>query len=131
MARAELVGYPTGRWDADRTRRIIESRTIQAALVSFNRAILFEPDNVTARYRLGLIALGKDDFQDAILQLKRAQEAAPAHRGIRKVLGYVYTWTGQLGPAFELLVQVPEAQNETSLGFQLKWPFACPKSRID
>lgn len=112
MARAELAGYPTGRWDIDRTRRVIESLPVQAAMASFNRSIQLEPDNVTARSRLGLIAFGKGDFQAAILQLKRANESAPSHRGIRKVLGYVYTWTGQLDSALELLVQVPEAQNE-------------------
>jgi thioredoxin-like negative regulator of GroEL len=110
MAREELVGYPNGRWDADRNREVNESQPVQAALFSFNQSIQLDPDNVTARYRMGLIEIGKGDLQAALLQLKRANELAPAHRGIRKVLGYIYTWTGQLDPALELLVQVPEAQ---------------------
>jgi hypothetical protein len=112
MARVELEGYPTGKWDAERTQAVIESNAVRSARIAFDRSLKINPNNATAHYRLGLIAVGEGDFAAAVLQLEHGYRAAPGHPGIRKVLGYCYTWNGAPEQALELLTQVPEARNE-------------------
>ena len=36
----------------------------------------------------------------------------PGHRGIKKSLGYAYTWLGEFDKAFALLEQIPESRTE-------------------
>jgi tetratricopeptide (TPR) repeat protein len=107
MARVQLAGFPTGRWE--------ESQDLQALAPAeklFDRALQFDPQDRTAHYRLGLIAMLRYDFDEAAAHLELAHLASPSHRGIRKSLGYSYVWSGDYGRAEPLLSQLSEVHKE-------------------
>ena len=90
MARVELDGWPTGKWDDGSNVALLEP-----AEGLFHQALSFNPNNRTANHRLGLIAMLKRDFPTAISYLEPAYQIDLDHRGIRKSLGYSYLWSGQ------------------------------------
>ncbi len=107
MARVDLADFPSGQWD--------EGENLPALAWSigyFKEALSFDPHNQTALYRLGLIALLQRDFPEALTQLEGAYQAGPAHRGVRKKLGYAYVWAGDFERAKMLLAEIPEAGRE-------------------
>ena len=93
-----------------------ESRALQPklkpALEPFNKALTYNPNNLTALYRQGIYAYNGNDFEKAKTYLQSAHTQNPDHRGIQKLLGYTYTWTGEALKAKELLVNIPEAGEE-------------------
>jgi hypothetical protein len=108
MARVELAGWPeTARWQSD-----FDAAEFLPAVALLNRALQFAPNNVTANYRLGLVAAKQGYETEAVSRWSQANQAAPSHRGVRKVLGYAYVWQGQLDLAAELLSDIPEAKSE-------------------
>jgi len=109
MARAELSGWPARGWDEGRP--LFELAPAEA---SFNQALRLDPNNQTARYRLGLVAALKDDYATAAAHLDKAYQADGTHRGVRKVLGYLYVWMGRSAEALPLLSGLPEAGHEMS-----------------
>ena len=104
MARVELSGWPAVMWEEKEVRAELAS-----AEALFNQALQLEADNRIARYHLGLIEGRKGDYAAAITHLEKAYQANPAHRGARKVLGYLYVWEGRLDEAVPLLVTIAEA----------------------
>ena len=52
------------------------------------------------------------NFPTAVSHLEMAYAQDENHRGIKKALGYSYTWSGQFNKALGLLVDIPEAKNE-------------------
>ncbi len=108
MARVELAGWPeTARWQSD-----FDLAELEPAEALFNQALQVAPDSITANYRLGLIAAKRGNETEAVARWRQANQAAPSHRGVRKVLGYAYVWQGQLDDAAELLSDIPEAKSE-------------------
>ncbi|MBI3243354.1 MAG: O-antigen ligase family protein [Chloroflexi bacterium] len=108
MARVELAGWPeTVRWQSD-----FDLTELRPAETLFNQALQFAPGNVTANYRLGLIAAKQGNETEAVARWSLANQTSPSHRGIRKVLGYAYVWQGRLDQAIVLLNDIPEAKNE-------------------
>jgi Flp pilus assembly protein TadD len=81
----------------------------------FNKALEHDPANRTAHHRLGLISMLRQDFEAAVADLEPALAADPAHRGIRKSLGYSYAWNGELDRAYPLLVALPEVTDEMAV----------------
>jgi hypothetical protein len=75
----------------------------------FEKALLLEPGNQTANYRLGLLAYRKGDYLTACPYLEKAHEADPGNRGIIKKLGYSYVWSGEIDQAEKFLMEIPEA----------------------
>ncbi|MGD8753435.1 MAG: O-antigen ligase family protein [Anaerolineales bacterium] len=114
MARVELADFPSGEWD-DGSH--IEALSPAADL--YRRALQLNPDNRTAHHRLGLIAMLRRDFSNSVTQLDRAHELDPGHRGVRKALGYSYTWAGQPEEAIAMLAKIPEAKQEMSI--YIRW----------
>jgi O-antigen ligase len=110
MGRSELAEWPTGEWD-DGSR----VRTLVPAEALFNKALEHDPANRTAHHRLGLISMLRQDFEAAVADLEPALAADPAHRGIRKSLGYSYAWNGELDRAYPLLVALPEVTDEMAV----------------
>ena len=107
MSQAELKDFPTGEWSqADSVP------SLEKAEITFRSALRHDPENQTANYRLGLIAMLRQDFETAVENLEIAYGQAPAHRGIIKSLGYCYVWLGEMDEAQALLRQIPEAQHE-------------------
>jgi O-antigen ligase len=107
MARHELAGWPLGKWNAD-----TDLSGYAPAVDFFTRALSANPDNATAHYRLGLIALQGRQFETAQAHLERAFRQNPDHRGVRKSLAYVYVWNDHPLKAFQLLMDIREAEHE-------------------
>ncbi len=79
-------------------------QTLRAQAVTyFDRALAINPDQPTANYRLGQMALDAQNFDQAITLLARAQARQPDNQAVLKALGLAYVWTGQLDRAESLL----------------------------
>jgi len=107
MARVELAGFPTGKWD-DGSR----NELLAPAERYFEIALKLDEGNLTARHRLGLIAKTRGDFQAAVALPAGAYVDAPTHRGIRKALGFSYVWSGDFYKASLLFKDLPETKRE-------------------
>jgi tetratricopeptide (TPR) repeat protein len=110
LARAELVGWPTNKWDTGE-----DLQRFDAATALFEQALAVDSQNRTANHRLGMIAMVKRDYETAVFHLEQAQAAADSHRGITKSLGYSYVWNNQLDQAAETLLKIPESRAEMSV----------------
>ncbi|MCA9901419.1 MAG: hypothetical protein H6654_01155 [Ardenticatenaceae bacterium] len=110
LAKAELVRWPTNRWD---TGEDLERFT--AATTRFERALAIDPQNRTAQHRLGLIAMVARDYETAVAHLEAAQSQTNGYRGLTKSLGYSYAWLGQFNLASETLTPISEARAEMSV----------------
>lgn len=110
LARAELVGWPTGQWDTGQhLERFAEAEAL------FEQALGLDPDNRTAHHRLGVMAMVAREYETAVTQLEQARDRAGSHRGLLKSLGYSYVWLGQYEQAAHLLANFPEARNEMAI----------------
>ena len=107
MSRLQLANWPTGEWET-----VEDARQYAPTAADFERALEANPANRTANYRLGLIRMGEQNFQDAVPYLERAYAVSPGHRGVRKTLGYCYVWLGEFDRAEALLQAFPEARPE-------------------
>jgi hypothetical protein len=110
MARVELVDWPTNEWADGRYIPALESSE-----KLFRQALETYPNNRTALYRLGMIAILRRDFETAVAHLETALQADNSHIGIRKSLAYSYLWAGQFDDAQSLLATIPEARNELKI----------------
>ncbi len=107
MSKAELRGFPTNKFEA-----LAERDAFEHFEGYFFQALSQDPENITANYRLGLLASQKGDFSTAVTYLEEAYQGNNHHRGIRKALGYNYAWDAQPGQAAEILKGIPEAKQE-------------------
>jgi tetratricopeptide (TPR) repeat protein len=107
MAQVELRDFPANRWMG--TEMVPALGKAQNLL---RAAVRYDASNLTANYRLGMIAMQGQDFEEASSYLETAHRLAPEHRGIIKSLGYCYVWLGRLEEAETLLLQIPEANKE-------------------
>jgi len=107
MAQVELDDFPSGKWqDGSKLPRLA------AAEALLTRANQIDPRNVTASYRLGLIAMLRRDYVTAQGYLENAHALDPGQRGVLKALGYCYVWLGDYERAGRLFSALPEAKNE-------------------
>ncbi len=107
MSRVQLSDFPTGAWESGQRLPALAS-----AQAHFLQALQLQPNQRTANHRLGLLALERRDFIQVAAYLETALQSSPGHRGIRKTLGYTYTWLGNYDQALELLKTIPEAGQE-------------------
>lgn len=107
MAQVELADWPLDRWTAGEYVAALAPLAAQ-----FTAVVEADPANVTAQYRLGLLAMGRWEWETAVAHLQIAHETAPTHRGIRKNLGYSAVWSGNFEQAASLLADIPETQAE-------------------
>ena len=107
MSRTELSNFPSGQWAT--VEMVPQLKLAEASLRS---ALLYNPENQTANYRLGMISLLRQDFRPAVKNLVKAYHQAPEHRGIIKNLGYSYAWLGDIDKARFYLDGIPEAHSE-------------------
>jgi len=110
MSRLELVNWPQDQWNANPD---VTPLAHSASL--FKEALAFNPDERTALHRLGLISMQRRDFSAARLDLERAFNIDPDHRGIRKSLGYAYVWDSNLENAGLMLQGIDEAEKEMEI----------------
>jgi tetratricopeptide (TPR) repeat protein len=114
MAQVELADFPSGRWqDGSQIPALAEAEAL------LNRAFELDPENVTASYRLGLIAMLRRDYPAAQYYLEFTYAKDPGHHGLRKALGYSYAWLGDFEQAGELLRVTRGARAE--LGTYIWW----------
>jgi len=107
MAKMELAEWPQDQWDANPDIGRLEFPQQQ-----FDKAINLNPGQRTAWHRSGLIAGQGRNFETAQKELEGAYQIDPDHRGIKKSLGYVYAWNGEIEQAVLTLKGVDEAQDE-------------------
>jgi lipopolysaccharide biosynthesis regulator YciM len=107
FAQAQLAAFPTGEWSTGE-----EAPVLETTRPLFERALALDRRNVTAHYRLGLLAGLERDFDRAAAHLAAAYAADAGHRGVQKALAYTYVWLGQLERAQPLLAALPEARRE-------------------
>ena len=84
----------------------------QEAEMHYRRAIEIDPDDRTARQRLGLMMVDEGRFDEAVDHLQRAWEANPENTTTRKALGLAYVWVGDLERARPLLQTIPGIVDE-------------------
>lgn len=107
MAKRDLADWPTGEWNSNP-----EVGQLVSAQILFNEAISRQSNQRTAWHRLGLISAQSRNFVQAQDELVEAYKIDPNHRGIRKSLGYVYAWNGEVDHAANLLEGIEEARDE-------------------
>ena len=107
LAHGELVDWPHNSWDYE-----IPAVNLKKARQQSLKALALNANDVTAQYRLGLMALYEQDFTQAVLYLQAAYRARPTHRGIQKALGYSLAWAGKTAVAADILRTIPEAAQE-------------------
>lgn len=107
LAQGQLAGWPPNSWDYD-----IPAANLEKARQQSLQALDLDAGDVTAQYRLGMMALYEQDFAEAARYLQAAHEARPTHRGIRKMLGYSLAWGGRTAVAADMLRSIPEAAQE-------------------
>ncbi len=110
MSRIELMNWPINKWnDNPDVAPLIKAENL------FYTTLINNPNQRTARHRLGLVAMQERDFMRAQYELERAYDIDPEHRGIRKALGYTYVWMGNLNDAAMMLIGVHEAESEMEI----------------
>jgi O-antigen ligase len=107
MAKRDLVDWPSGEWKSNP-----DVSELVSAQILFEEAIARQRNQRTAWHRLGLISAQSRNFDQAQDALLEAYKIDPNHRGIRKSLGYVYAWNGELDQAAGVLEGIEEARDE-------------------
>lgn len=107
MSRYVLSESPSAGWQDP-----LDLEALTPAIDSFKLSLLENPNNVTANFRLGRIAMTQRDFATARIFLEKAFAADPNHRGVHKALGYCYAWLGMREESVKLLNTIPEARSE-------------------
>jgi tetratricopeptide (TPR) repeat protein len=107
MSRWELKNWPQDQWNDNP-----DVSPLEPAELKFEQALTYSSRQRTASHRLGLISMQRRDFDTAQIELGRAYEIDPKHRGIRKSLGYAYVWGDRLQRARLLLDEIDEAKQE-------------------
>lgn len=116
MAQVELAHFPSGQWDDGS-----EIARLAAAERMFESSVRLNARQITAYYRLGLIAMLRRDYEEAVNQLQLAYEQNTRHIGIRKALGYSYAWSGNVEQGIKLLSQAPFVNQELN-AYGSWWP---------
>ena len=107
MAQTELADWPASGWDdGSNTGKFQDSEPL------FQRSLASNATNQTAHHRLGLIAMQRRNFDEAVTYLQAAWQLDDDHPGICKALAYSYVWSGNIDLAHDLLVHVPDSETE-------------------
>jgi O-antigen ligase len=87
----------------------------QQAIDHYRCAVQIDPDNRTARQRLGLMLVEAARFGEGVEHLEIAWQADPGNTTTRKALGLAYVWVGELERAQPLLQDVPDIVEELNV----------------
>lgn len=107
MSHKDLSEWPFKEWNSN-----TDVSGYESAERDFVQSVELDPYQRTAWHRMGLISLQARNFNQAIAELENALIYDPMHRGIRKNLGYAYTWVGADDKALSLLNDISEAAGE-------------------
>jgi tetratricopeptide (TPR) repeat protein len=96
QTRAELSAYQWPRWNVQDEVRRAAGTDLEPAVEQFRSALWRDPMNVTARRRLGQIALSRGEYGPALEHLEAASAGAPDERPTRQLLGEARAVTGNV-----------------------------------
>jgi O-antigen ligase len=85
---------------------------LHLAKAHYNKALSCAPGNHTARQRLGRLAVEASRYEEGVVHLEVAHQAAPSSFASRKALGLAYVWVGRLDEAEPLLRGVKDIVQE-------------------
>jgi O-antigen ligase len=106
------VELPSVKFDHAPPAQVRRAVNLQTAEDLYGMALAIDRHNRLAHARMGIIALDRLEFEQAVDELELAYEADPRHRATLKALGLAYVWTGQPNKAMVLLEQIPDAETE-------------------
>ena len=85
---------------------------LHLAKAHYDKAIRCAPGNHTARQRLGRLAVDAGHYEEGVVHLELAYQAAPSSFATRKALGLAYVWVGRLDEAEPLLRGIKDIVQE-------------------
>ncbi|MBM4429381.1 MAG: tetratricopeptide repeat protein, partial [Chloroflexi bacterium] len=106
QAQAELAGYRTKTWSLEQARRTGDQ---SLAVAWFQRALGQDAWQPTANLRLGLLYLGRGEYEAALPLLERAYELRPDLQAAQQALAEVYLAVGRLDESAALWAGVDDA----------------------
>ncbi len=109
QTRVELAQYKFPDGLVEYVRR---DANLSQAEENFRDALRFDPNNLTARQRLGTIALSRGDYDHAREYLESAYARDPVNEVTLELLGDTYLATGDLDDAYALWSRVGEAESQ-------------------
>lgn len=116
MGYANAGAVAQARGELDGALSTVERRALLSRAGDFyERALVYNPADATAHYRLGLLALDAGEYGRAVEHLGAAHGALPGHPGMRKALGLAYVWVGRLDEGEALLAGLPDIVEELNV----------------
>jgi hypothetical protein len=115
QTQVELANYHWPQWPLQDLVRRKATQQLSLAEQLFHAALARNPDNVTAEWRLGEIALARGDYAQAEARLAHAFALAPDRRAIRQLLGEIYAIQGQNEQAIQMWLPLDLGQNQLQL----------------
>ncbi len=119
QTRAELGVYRWPEWSIQDQLRRDHAVDLEPAMRRYREALSLDPDNATARRRLGQIALSTGQTREAVGHLESASAAAPTDRAAQRLLAEAYALTGNREGAMRLWNTIGIDRDE--LGPRLWW----------
>jgi hypothetical protein len=117
QSRAELSVYAWPEWDIqDRVRQEVD---LDTAVTHFEQALTHNPQQATARRRLGLISLSRQEYEQALAHLEAAYGQLPADNATRQWLGEAYIVNGRVDEGISLWETVNN--NNGQLAIRAYW----------
>jgi tetratricopeptide (TPR) repeat protein len=115
QGRAVLSVYEWPAWGVqDEVRRAVD---LSPAVAEYEKALALDPENGTARRRLGMIALAQGEYAEALPHLQVAYAADPGDNATRQLLGEAYIVNGDVAHGAPLWASVNNAQGQLDLRY--------------
>jgi O-antigen ligase len=109
----ELKQYSWPEWSIqDEVRRQAD---LGRPIRTFQRALAYDPHNATANRRLGMIALSRADYAEALEHLRAAYARTPGDNATRELLGEAYIVNGHVDEGVALWTGVNNVQGQLDI----------------
>lgn len=96
QSKIELSVYSWPQWAVQDEVRRSKTIALDTAIAHYEAALTLDVTNITARSRLGQIALSQGNYQDALHHLEQAHATAPQLSMVRRLLGEAFTVSGDV-----------------------------------
>ncbi|MBN1400112.1 MAG: tetratricopeptide repeat protein [Anaerolineae bacterium] len=103
QARVELNVYDQAHFDDPDIDTVRRQESLDVAIAYLSRALVYDPDNVTAHRRLAEIALARRDYDQALAHMELAWEGGHRDAATRLVLGDALVAAGEVERAVAVL----------------------------
>jgi tetratricopeptide (TPR) repeat protein len=115
QTKTELSVYEWPSWALQDQVRRGQAEQLRAAVHFYNTSLARDPENVTAHWRLGQLALADGEYTAAEEHLEMAYAADPSRRAVRQLLGEVYAVNGQVDQALAMWAPLNTNQDQLLL----------------